>query len=118
MNTKKTKSAKRFETLNAIVDKLLRRLPARHGLAVLVCFRHADVNRRFRMSAKDLAKTLGIHLRSARSLLSDLQEWEVIRVVSPQQGTIPRTFELTGKLAREGVSPHTKPKASVRADVP
>jgi hypothetical protein len=112
VNAKKSKSARRFETLNAIVDKMLRQLPARHGLALLVCFRHADVNRRFRMSANDLAKTLGIHCRSARSLMTDLQSWDVVRMIEPQKGTIPRTFELTGNLAREGVSPHTKEKQS------
>ncbi len=106
--TSKGKSNRRWTQYNAIVDKLLRRLPTRHGLAVMVCFRHADVEKRFRMSSKDLAKTLGIHLRSARTLLDELIEWDVITVIEPQRGTIPRTFKFTGKPPSVRIRPHTK----------
>ncbi len=123
MSTSKTKSARRFEHLNIIVDKMLRRLPARHGLALLVFFRHADVKGVFRVSALDLAKSLGIHARNARKIFDDLETWQVIRLVEPRRGTIPRVFIITGKLRRKKAASgdaraHTKPNPSVRSHVP
>ncbi len=108
VSTSKTKSARRFEDLNIIVDKMLRKLPSRHGLALLVFFRHADVKRRFRVSSKDLAKTLGVHPRTARKLFDDLEEWKVIGLLEPQRGTIPRVFQITGKIARGASASHTR----------
>jgi hypothetical protein len=109
MATSKSKSTLRFQQLNHIVDRLLRLLPARHGLALLVFYRHADRHRRFRVSARDLAKTMGIHQRTARNLFDELEGWSVIRMVEPQRGTIPRVFQITGKVDRGGVSSHTTP---------
>lgn len=117
MRPEKSKSNKRWKQLNAIVDRMLRKLPARHGLALLVCFRHADVNRQFRMSAADLANTLGVHRRTARRLLDDLVELRVIEVVEPQRGTIPRTCRITGKMVCRDNSSHTKRESSVHSGV-
>ncbi|TWT81196.1 hypothetical protein CA13_26450 [Planctomycetes bacterium CA13] len=100
VKTTKAKSTQRFRQLNIIVDNLLRQLPARHGVALMVFYRHAQANRQFRVSETDLAKTLGVDRRSSRRLFDDLEKWQVIKLVKPKQGTIPRVFVITGKVAR------------------
>ncbi|QDV25954.1 hypothetical protein Q31a_43230 [Aureliella helgolandensis] len=122
MSTSKSKSARRFQHLNALVDKMLQRVPPRHGLAMMVFFRHADVDRVFRVSTTVLAKSLGVHQRTARKLFADLEAWKAIQLVEPRQGTIPRVFKITGQLSRKksargGVSTPSKHTSSVRSDV-
>ncbi|TWU33883.1 hypothetical protein Poly41_48830 [Novipirellula artificiosorum] len=108
MATSKSKSQRRFEQLNHIVDKLLRQLPARHGVAMLVCYRHAQANRQFRVSESDLAIALGVDRRTARRLFDDLERWQAIKLVKPKQGTIPRVFVITGKVISEDTTAPTK----------
>lgn len=101
--TPKSKSNSRFKQLNAIVDKLIRRLPKGHALVVIVAFRHADPDKFFSVSVKQFSETLAIHPRTARRILDDLILWGVVEVISERKGTIPRKLRLTGRAPSGGL---------------
>ena len=95
------KSSSRWEQFNIIVDVMISRLSTRQALAVVVMFRHADVNRRLKLSASQLAKALGTQIRNARKVLTELEQLGVIRTIEPRRGTIPTTYEITGAAPRQ-----------------
>ena len=114
----KRKSQKRFEQLNHIVDNVVAKLPTRHTAALFVCFRHAREGGHFRLSVARLASTLGINRRTAQRLLHELEQWGVIRTVKPEQGTIPRCFQITGTIRRGDTqtAPSNKPTTRASGD--
>lgn len=98
MQAPKRKSRKRWQQYNYLVDTVIPKVPARHGVALLVCFRHADVNRRFQLAERYLAQAIGVDRRTVRRLMSDLAAWDAIKVVEEKRGTIPRRYAITGNV--------------------
>jgi hypothetical protein len=95
---KKATSRMRFEQCNQLVDTVLRTLPTSiHMGAIFVMWRHADAAGRFRLSAKQLAKSLATSKRYARQIYDELEAGGVIVMTAEQQGTIPRQYCITGR---------------------
>jgi hypothetical protein len=97
--TSKATSSKRFEQINMIVDEIVKQLPTpTHGLALIVCWRHANASRQFSISHSRLAKVLGVSRRSAIRTMNTLLEVGVIRRVEMGSGATSSRYEITGKL--------------------
>lgn len=101
-STTKQKSRMRFEQLNHLVDNVLQKIPTSHSAALFVCFRHARDGGLFRLSARRLADALGVHERTGERLIKELEAWKVIELVKREQGTIPKTYRITGEVSRVG----------------
>jgi hypothetical protein len=98
-STSKATSSKRFEQINMIVDEIVKQLPTpTHGLALIVCWRHANASRQFSLSHSRLAKALGVSRRSAIRTMNTLLEVGVIRRVEMGSGATSSRYEITGKL--------------------
>jgi len=98
-NPSKAKSSKRFEQINMILDEVVNQLPTpTHGLALVVCWRHANVKRQFSLSHNQLAGALRISRRSAIRTMNTLLEVGVIRRVKMGAGLTSSRYEITGKL--------------------
>ncbi|TWT49245.1 hypothetical protein Pla22_44370 [Rubripirellula amarantea] len=100
MITSKKKSTTRFEQMNHLVDEVIQGLSPLQAAALFVCFRHANIQGEFKLSATRLANTLGIGKRTAQRVFDGLQREGALEVIKPQKGTIPRTFWITGRPIR------------------
>ena len=95
---KKRKSVQRFEQVNLLCDQVIRNLPTpTHGLVLLIGWRHADEKRVFRKSSTELAKFVGVTRRHMQKILDDLIAIGALRIVKERQGTIPTSYQITGK---------------------
>lgn len=101
MSTKakpKRKSQRRFEQVNLLCDEVLQHLPTpTHALVLLIGWRHANENRVFRKSTTELAKFAGLKRRRMQAVLDQLIEAGALRIVKESQGTIPTSYQITGK---------------------
>ena len=96
---KKRKSHMRFEQVNHLVDKVLPTLPGQiEGLVLMVGWRHANIKFQFRKSLSELAQTCGISKRHMQRVLERMEKGGVIKTVSPPRGSIPRVYQITGRL--------------------
>jgi CRP-like cAMP-binding protein len=97
--TSKATSSKRFEQINMIVDEIVKQLPTpTHGLALIVCWRHANASRQFNLSHNQLAEALRISRRSAIRTMNTLLKVGVIRRVKKGAGATSSRYEITGKV--------------------
>ncbi|MEL6108123.1 MAG: hypothetical protein AAFU85_19020, partial [Planctomycetota bacterium] len=101
MEAPKRKSHKRFEQLNHLVDVVLPTLDPTEQRAMFVFYRHANGKGRFRVSAKRLAETLNVTKRGAQKVFDRMETKQVIAMTEERQGTIPRQYVITGRIARD-----------------
>ncbi len=105
MSKKKSKSRKRFEQLNALVDVIAPTLHGPSQLAVMmVCYRHAGVRGEFRVSCRRIAKSTSLSVRQVMRLLAQLTQLGVIERLCDHQGPIPAKYRITGKAANHGTA--------------
>lgn len=106
---KKRKSVQRFEQVNLLCDQVLRNLPTpTHGLVLLIGWRHANEKRIFRKSAPELARFIGVSKRHMQKIIDDLIEVGALKIASEPLGSIPTSYQITGKPRSLGVN-HTSP---------
>ena len=106
MTTKAT-SAKRFEQLNDLVDNVIQQLPTpTHGLVLVVCWRHANRNRQFRISHGRIAESIKVSRRSAIRIMKSLESVGVIKLIAKGGGTQASTYEITGKVVTPASPPN------------
>jgi len=97
----KRKSARRFEQLNLIVDTIAPTLKSASHVAVLmVCYRHADPNGRFRASKSRIALACNLSVRQTVRVMKDLEVAGVIVKERDHDGPIPQRYRITGETAR------------------
>lgn len=113
----KRQSDKRFEQLNALCDRYIQTLPKySHRVAILVMWRHANnpYLRKdfgpfaFKISKRNLARSIGSDVRDAKKLIDELCAMGVIELVRERRGTIPRIYKLTWKSPSGGQNPTTR----------
>jgi len=93
----KEKSRKRFQQVNMLCDEVLRNLPsATSGLVLLVCWRHADEDGCFCLSASRIAQSIGKSERQTRRTMNELKKLGAIKLVEKAIGTRPTTYAITG----------------------
>lgn len=93
----KDKARMRFQQVNMICDEVLRHIPnASSGLALLVCWRHADADGFFRLALSRIAESIGKSERQTQRIMTELQKVGAIKQVKPAIGTRAPTYVLTG----------------------
>lgn len=94
---KKRKSQQRFEQVNVLCDEVLRCLPSISSrLVLLLGWRHANPQRLFRKSSAELSRAAGISKRQVQRALDELVAIGALKLIKPECGSIPRTYQITG----------------------
>jgi hypothetical protein len=115
---KKNKSRKRFEQVNHLVDVVLPTSTNRvASLVLLVGWRHADVNNKFRKSAKELAVACGVTKRHIQRVLDEMLSEGVIEIVSKPLGSIPTTYRITGNRFNSRGDANVTQSKNARGDI-
>ena len=92
----RSRSRKRFEQINHLVDDSFAKMPtATHAAALVEAWRHADSYGRFALSRQRLADTLGISKRHASSIVSTLVAKGYMTMLRKATGTRPPVYKLT-----------------------
>jgi Fic family protein len=95
---KKRKSQQRFEQINLLCDEVLQNLPTISSrIILLIGWRHANPQGFFRKSSNELATAAGVSKRQAQRAIYELVKIGALKIVKRQQGSIPRTYQITGR---------------------
>lgn len=109
----KRKSQMRFEQVNQVVDVIAPTLPNASYVAVLlVCWRHADVEGKFRIDQERIAECVRLSTRQVKRILKDLVCGGVLRLVERHRQHTPPRYKITGKPFRGDT--HVTPEENKR----
>lgn len=93
---KKSASAKRFQQVNHIVDRVIRHLNPSHALILLIGWRHANPEGEFQLSGTRFAEQSGISKRHVTNIIDKLIEVGALEVLQEAVGTRSTLYKITG----------------------
>jgi hypothetical protein len=113
----KSKSQKRFEQLNRIVDRIAPTLQTPSQVAVLlVCYRHAFERGHFRVSIRRIADATRLSTRQVMRVMDQLRRLGVIDLLEEHRGPVPAQYRITGELANSDTGVTNKSQRNTQQD--
>lgn len=88
------RTSNRFEQINRIVDEHFPELPPRYSCLLVVAWRFADKEARFKISTAMMATLLGISKRQVVDIFSELKQMGLIRVIKEGSGRKASIYKL------------------------
>jgi len=98
MSNKRSKSGRRFEQLNRLVDEICPRLQPLQSWLLLICWRHANEKGQFRLSVSRMVRQTTKSKRTVQRNLRKLMERGAIRIIDGPKGTSTTTYQITGTI--------------------